>query len=84
MQDIFIHVYKLDKDDRLTNAIHSDQTGDFPYFSSRGKRSIIVIHHVDSNSFWVEPLKNKKEGALIAAQTIKLKQMRLQGIVLKH
>ena len=44
----------------------------------------MVIHHVDSNSFWVEPLKNQKEGALIAAQTIILEQMRQQGIVPKH
>ena len=56
IQDIFIHVYKLDKDDRLTNVIYSDQTGDFPYISSQENRSIMVIHHVNSNSFWVEPL----------------------------
>jgi hypothetical protein len=65
--DIFIHLYKLDKDNRLTNEIYSDQTGDFLYISSWGNRSIMVIHHANSNSFWVGPLKNQKEGALIAA-----------------
>ena len=44
----------------------------------------MVIHHVDRNSFWVEPLKNQKEGALIAARTTILEQMRRQGIVPKH
>ena len=44
----------------------------------------MVIHHVDSNSFWVEPLKDQKEGALIAAQTIILERMRQQVIVPKH
>ena len=83
-QDIFIPVYELDEDNQLTNAIYSDQTGDFPYISCRGNRSIMVIHHVDSNSFWVEPIRNQKEGALIAAQTIILEQMRQQGIVPKH
>jgi len=66
-QDIFIHVYKLNKDNWLTNTIYSDQTGDFSYISSWGNRSIMVIYHVDRNSFWMEPLKNQKEGALIAA-----------------
>jgi hypothetical protein len=83
-QDIFIHTYELDEDNWLKNAIYSNQTGDFPYISSRGNRSIMVIHHVDSNSFWVEPLKNRKEGSLIAAGTLILEQMRQQGIVPKH
>ena len=66
-QDIFIHVYKLYKDNLLRNTIYSNQTGDFLYISSWGNRSIMVIHHANSNSFWVGPLKNQKEGALIAA-----------------
>ena len=60
-QDIFIHVYELNEDNQLTNKKYSDQTGDFPYISSRGNRSIMVIHHVDSNSFWVEPHKKTKK-----------------------
>ena len=28
----------------------------------------MLLHHVDSNSFWVEPLKNQTEGLLIAAR----------------
>ena len=44
----------------------------------------MVIHHVNSNLFWLEPLKNQKEGSLIPSQTIIPKQMRQQGIVPKH
>ena len=44
----------------------------------------MVIHHVGSNSFWLEPLKNQKEGSHIAARTILLERMRQQGIVPKH
>jgi hypothetical protein len=44
----------------------------------------MLLHHVDSNAMWVEPLKNKKEPTLIAARMRALKQMRQQGIVPKH
>ena len=44
----------------------------------------MIIHHVDRNSTWVEPLKNQTEGVLIAAQTKILKWMWHQGIVPKH
>ena len=58
--DIFINIYKLDKGDCLTNTIYSDQTVEFPYISSWGNRSIMVILHINSNSFSLEPLKNQK------------------------
>ena len=44
----------------------------------------MLLHHVDSKLFWVEPLKNQMEGLLIAAQMQALKRMRRQGIVPKH
>ncbi len=67
--NIFVHLYKLNQEDCLTATIYADQTGDFPYISSQGNRSIMLLHHIDSNSFWVDPLKNQTEGLLIAAQT---------------
>ena len=63
-----MHIYELYQEDRLTATIYADQTGDFPYISSQGNKSIMLLHHIDSNSFWVEPLKNQTEGLLIAAQ----------------
>jgi hypothetical protein len=46
----------------------SDQTGEFPFIPSRGNKFIMLVHHVDSDSTWVEPLKNQLEGTLIAAR----------------
>ena len=59
----------------------SDQIGEFPFVSSRNNKFIMIVHHVDSNSTWVEPLKNQLEGTLIEARTKILEQMRHQGIV---
>ncbi len=51
MHDIFVHVYKLNQEDCLTATIYANQTGDFPYIFSQGNRSIMLLHHVKSNSF---------------------------------
>jgi hypothetical protein len=82
--DLFVHVNNLNQEDQLTATIYANQTGDFPCITSRDNISIMLLHHVDSNSFWVEPLKNQTEGLLIAAQTQAFKQMQKQGIVPKH
>ena len=82
--DVFVTVYELNQDDRLTTTIFGDQTGDFPHVSSRNNKSIMVLHHVDSNSSWIEPLKSQTEGSLIAGRTRALERMRRQGIVPKH
>jgi hypothetical protein len=79
-----VHIYELNQEDHLTATIYANQTGDFPYISSQGNRSIMLLHHVNSNSFWIEPLKNQIEGLLITAQMQALEQMRKQGIVPKH
>ena len=62
----------------------TDQTGKFPHSSSRGNNYQIVVHDIDRNSTWVEPMKNRKEGEMILAWQRALKQMQLQGIVTKH
>jgi hypothetical protein len=67
--DIFIHIYELNENDQLTGTLYADQTGDFSHIFSHGNRSIMMLHHVASNSMWVEPLKNQKEPTLIAART---------------
>jgi hypothetical protein len=82
--NIFVYIYKLNQEDCLTATIYANQTGDFPFISSRGNRSIMLLHHIDSNSFWVETLKIQTEGLLIAARMQALEQMQKQGIVPKH
>jgi hypothetical protein len=55
--DIFVYIYESNQEYCLTATIYADQTGDYPYISSQGNRSIMLLHHVDSNSFWVETSK---------------------------
>ncbi len=55
--NICVHVYKLSQENCLTATIYADQIGDFPYISSQGNRSIMLLHHVNNNSFWVSPSK---------------------------
>ena len=62
----------------------TDQTGKFPHASSRGNNYQIVVHDIDSNSTWVKPMKNRKEGEIILAQQRDLKRMQIQGIMTKH
>ena len=82
--DIFVTIYELGQDGRLSNTMFSDQTGEFPVVSSRNNKFIMIVHHVDSNSTWVEPIKNQLEGTLIEARTTILERMRRQGIMPKH
>ncbi len=82
--DMYTKIYELGQDERLSNTMFSNQTGEFPFVSSRINKFIMIVHQVDSNSMWVEPLKNQLEGTLIAARTKILEQMRRQGIVPKH
>ena len=65
-------------------TMFTDQTGKFPHASSQGNNYQIAVHDIDSNSTWVEPMKNRKEGEMILARQRALKQMQLQGIVTKH
>jgi hypothetical protein len=48
--DMFIHIYELNENNQLMGTLYADQTGDFPYISSHGNRSIMLMYHVDSNS----------------------------------
>jgi len=82
--DIFVTHYELGQDGRLNNTMFSDQMGAFPCVSSQNNKFIMVVHHVDSNSTWVEPLHDQLEGTITAAQTKILERMRRQGIVPKH
>jgi hypothetical protein len=64
--------------------MYSDQTGKFPAVSSKGNRYIMVLHDVDSNLSWAEPMKNQTGGELILARNWALTRMQRQGINPKH
>ena len=55
-KDFFIALYNN------RDNIYTDQTGKFPHTSSRGNNHQIVIHEINGNSTWVEPMKNKTKG----------------------
>ena len=44
----------------------------------------MILHDIDSNSTWVEPMKNRTEGEMILARRQALSQMKIQGIVPTH
>jgi hypothetical protein len=75
---ILVWVYKLKK------TMYSHQTGLLPKVSSPGKKYIMVIHDVDSNSLWAKALKNNTGGKLILGCAQALERMRKADIIPKH
>ena len=61
-KDIFIKIYSP------KNTMYTDQTGKFPYSSSRGNNYHRIIHETDWASTWVEVMKNRPEGEMIKAR----------------
>jgi hypothetical protein len=85
-QTIILHVKKHDililvYDAKATT--YSDQTGMFPAVSSKGNKYVMVLHDVNNNSSWAEPMKNTGS-ELILAHNRALTRMRHQGINPKH
>eukprot|EP00804_Cyclotella_cryptica_P000450 CCRYP_019933-RA/>CCRYP_019933-RA protein AED:0.03 eAED:0.04 QI:0/0/0/1/0.4/0.16/6/0/1642 len=74
LHDIFIRTYDTH------STLYTDQTGKFPHLSSQGNRYQMILYHVDSNSIWAEPTKNKAEGELILARNRALQRMKDCGI----
>jgi hypothetical protein len=56
----------------------------FPGVLSEGNKYIMVLHDVDSNSSWAEPMRNQTGGELILARYRALTRMQRQGINPKH
>ena len=50
-----------------TAKAYSDQTGKFPFTSSRGNKYIMIIYDYDSNAILQEPLKNRTDTELARA-----------------
>ena len=66
------------------NIMYTDHTGKLPHFSSWGNRYHMIIHNIDSNSTWVEPIKDRIEGEMMIGRTHALKFMKVCGIIPKH
>ena len=78
LSDIFTKTYKL------TETIHTDQTGAFPVTSQRGYRYIMVGIHLDANYIFCETMKNRTEGEMIGAYQNMVNRMQAAGLRLKH
>jgi hypothetical protein len=61
---------------KVKSVMYVDQTGLFPAVSSLGNEYVMIMHHVDSNSSWLEAMQNQLGGKLILAHTWALAQMR--------
>ena len=67
--DTFIQCFNVHTDIKTINyrKIYSDQTGKFPYKSSRGNQYIMIMYDFDSNAILVEPLKSRQGKELTSA-----------------
>ena len=50
----------------LKEVMYTDQTGKFPYLSSKGNGYVMVGYHIDANYIFQEPMKNRTERQMIA------------------
>ena len=64
--------------------MYNNQTGKFPHVSSQGNRYTMVLAHIDSDSIWVEPMKNRTEGGMMLARRRALERMHAVGIIPKR
>ena len=46
-------------------TMYTEQTVKFPHRSIRGNIYQIILHEIDGNSTWIEPMKNKSAGEMI-------------------
>ena len=77
-RDVLITVYKP------KGMMHTKQTGKSPHRSIRGNKYQTILHEIDGNYTWIEPMKNKTEGEMILAWRRALDSVKDQGILPKH
>ena len=53
----------------LSGKVFSDQTGRFPYTSSRGMKYIMIFYDYDSSAILAEPIRSRSESELVRAFT---------------
>ena len=61
VQDLYTNIYKV------RNTVFSDQTGQFPTHSKRGKKYIILMVDIDSNAILVKPINIFKDAEITRA-----------------
>jgi hypothetical protein len=76
--DMFIKIVDL------ADTIHSNHTRAFPFTSQCCNRYIMVAIHIDTNSIFCKPMKNKTEGKMIVAYQRIVNRMQMANLGLKH
>jgi hypothetical protein len=67
----------------LSDLIHTNQTGMFPFTSQCGNRYIMVAIHLNANYIFVEPMHSRSKEEMIRAYEKIINRMRLAGLGLK-
>ena len=62
-----------------TAKAYSDQTGKFPFTSSRGNKYLMIVYDYDSNAILQEPLKSKTASELVRAWSKIHKRLMIGG-----
>jgi len=68
----------------VKSLMYADQTGLFPAISSLCNKYVMILHHVDSNSSWVEAMRNQSGSKLIIARARALARMQCRELIPKH
>jgi hypothetical protein len=68
----------------VKSLMYADQTGLFPAVSSLGNKYVMILHHVDRNSSWLEAMQNQLGGKLILARARALAWMQRCRLIPKH
>jgi hypothetical protein len=69
----------------LSNSIHTDQMGAFPFTSQRGNRYIMVAIHLKANYIFVEPMHSRSKEEMIRAYKKIINRMKAAGLgIRKH
>ncbi len=69
--------------DDLTDSIHTDQTGAFPFTSQQGNRYIMVAIYLNANYICVKPMHNRSNEEMIRAYKKIINRMRMAGLGIK-
>jgi hypothetical protein len=67
----------------LSNFIHTDQTGAFPFTSQCGNRYIMVAIHLDANYIFVELMRSRLKEEMIRAYKKIINRMKAGGLGLR-
>ena len=64
--------------------IYTDQTGQFPFISSKGNSYVMAAIHVDASYIFMVPMKNRTPGHIIKTYQKIIGRMKAVGLGIKN